>query len=416
MSSNVEFAGTSASQIEMALCRRLEEIRLSRNIMQSQLAVEAGVSTRTIRRMEAGEGITLDTFIRVLMSLGMQGNLAALLPDESVGLSERDVFGGRERKRASASRAVKTPSIRRTLYDEADTCENGTGKPAAVSAVPSGGTVRKYLPWHPSWSEIEWDQSLNARLDALTFDVIVEQPRSAEENLALDEALLYSVAEGRRGPTFWMWDWSERSVVLGSYQSVSAEFNPEVAQREGFSFARRISGGGAMVVEPERTITYSLIVPESVVEGLSFRQSFAFLDMWVIRALRGMGIPASYRPINDIVSPVAKIGGAAQCRRRHTVLHHVTMAYAIDGGMMWDLLQLDTPRISEKGVPSAVKKVSPLSDFTDQPHAALRERLAAAFAGMYRAQPSAITPEEWADARDRIDAKFSTEEWRMRVE
>lgn len=270
--------------------------------------------------------------------------------------------------------------------------------------------------WNPSFSETEWDQSLNARLDALTFDVIVERPRTAEENLALDETLLYAVAEGRRGPTFRLWDWAERAVILGSYQSVAAEFDPAIAEREGFGFARRVSGGGAMVVEPGRTITYSLIVPEAVVEGLSFRQSFAFLDMWVIRALRGLGVPATYRPINDIVSPVAKIGGAAQCRRRRTVLHHVTMAYALDAAMMWELLRLATPRTKEKAVPSAVKKVSPLSDYTQLPQPVLRERLAAAFAGMYRAQPSAVTPVEWADARARIVSKFATREWRYRME
>lgn len=272
------------------------------------------------------------------------------------------------------------------------------------------------LAWSPSFSETEWDQSLNDRLDALAFDVIVEEPRTAVENLALDETLLYAVAAGRRGPTFWMWDWAERAVILGSYQSVAAEFDPAVAKRESFGFARRVSGGGAMVVEPGRTITYSLIVPETVVEGLSFRQSFAFLDMWVIRALRGLGIPATYRPINDIVSPVAKIGGAAQCRRRRTVLHHVTMAYSLDGAMMWELLRLDAPRISEKAVPSAVKKVSPLSDYTQLPQPVLRERLAAAFAGMYATSPSAITAEEWRDARDRIAEKFATREWRYRVE
>lgn len=270
--------------------------------------------------------------------------------------------------------------------------------------------------WHPSFSETEWDQSLNVRLDALEFDVIVEEPRTAVENLALDETLLYTVAEGKRPPLFWMWDWAERAVILGSYQSVGAELDTAVAQREGFTFARRVSGGGAMVVEPGRTITYSLIVPESVVEGLSFRQSFAFLDMWVIRALRGMDIPATYRPINDIVSPVAKIGGAAQCRRRRTVLHHVTMAHAIDGAMMWELLRLDQPRSAEKAVASAVKKVSPLSDYTQLPQPALRERLAAAFAGMHRANPSAVTPEEWRDARGRIAEKFATREWRYRVE
>jgi lipoate-protein ligase A len=270
--------------------------------------------------------------------------------------------------------------------------------------------------WNPSFSETTWNQTLNARLDALTYDVIVEQPRTAEENLALDETLLHAVAEGRRGPTFWMWDWAERAVILGSYQSVAGEIDPAVALREGFSFARRVSGGGAMVVEPGRTITYSLIVPESVVEGLSFRQSFAFLDMWVIRALRGLGVPATYRPINDIVSPVAKIGGAAQCRRRRTVLHHVTMAHALDGAMMWELLRLDQPRSAEKAVPSAVKKVSPLSDYTQLSHPVLRERLAANFAGMYHAQPSAVTPEEWEDAQERIASKFATHEWRYRVE
>ena len=271
-------------------------------------------------------------------------------------------------------------------------------------------------PWNPALSETTWDQSLNARLDDLTFDLILESPRGAEMNCALDETLLYRVAEGKRPPLLWMWDWSERAVILGSYQSVRGEIDAEVAASEGFTFARRISGGGAMVVEPLRSMTYSMIVPEHVVEGLSFRQSFAFLDMWVIRALQALGIPASYRPINDIVSPVAKIGGAAQCRRRRTVLHHVTMAYALDTGLMWKLLRLEQPKFTEKAVASAVKKVSPLSDFSDLPQPTLRVRLAAAFAGMYRTRPSAVTADELTEARRRIADKFATRDWRYRVE
>ncbi|MCB2204951.1 lipoate--protein ligase family protein [bacterium] len=272
------------------------------------------------------------------------------------------------------------------------------------------------LPWNPAWSETQWDQSLNSRLDDLTFDLIVEAPHGAEMNCAIDETLLYRVAEGKRDAVFWMWDWDERAVILGSYQSVRSELDEEVAARNDFRFARRISGGGAMVVEPQRTITYSLIVPESVVEGLSFRQSFAFLDMWVLRALRSMGIPAGYRPINDIISPTAKIGGAAQCRRRRTVLHHVTMAYAMDGALMWDLLRLEKPKFTDKSVASAVKKVSPLEEFTALPHPAFREQLAAAFAGMYRCRPSAVTSEEWADTEARMANKFATRDWRYRVE
>ena len=60
--------------------------------------------------------------------------------------------------------------------------------------------------WNPEWSETTWDQSLNRRLDELTFDVIVESPRSAAMNCALDEMLLYRVAEEKRAPVFWMCD------------------------------------------------------------------------------------------------------------------------------------------------------------------------------------------------------------------
>lgn len=45
---------------------------------------------------------------------------------------------------------------------------------------------------------------------------------------------------------------------------------------------RRISGGGAMFIEPGNTITYSLSVPDALVRGLSFADSYAYLDDWVL--------------------------------------------------------------------------------------------------------------------------------------
>jgi lipoate---protein ligase len=271
------------------------------------------------------------------------------------------------------------------------------------------------LPWNPDYSETSWDAALNRRLSALEFDLIIEPPRSAAENLALDETLLFGVADGSRKAVFRMWDWSERSVILGSYQSVAEEIDSVMAEQYGFSFERRISGGGAMVVEPEKTITWSLIVPEATVEGMSFRQSFAFLDMWCVRALRSLGIPATYRPINDIASPSGKIAGAAQCRRRHTVLHHTTMAYELDGEMMWQLLRLHSARNHEKSVASAVKRVSPLRDFTALSYGTLRDTLAAAFASQYLTHPSVATPAEIGSALKLIREKYSTQAWRYRL-
>ncbi len=100
MSYQIDFSIATSEQIEAALCKRLESIRLSRNMTQVQLAKEAGVSPRTIGRLEKGEGVSFDTFIRVLSALGIQQNLEALLPDPSVRPVERIDIGGGERKRA----------------------------------------------------------------------------------------------------------------------------------------------------------------------------------------------------------------------------------------------------------------------------------------------------------------------------
>ena len=100
MTYKIEFSVATSSQIETALCRRLERIRLSRNITQAQLAEEAGVSLRTIGRLEKGQGVSLDTFIRIMIALRIQQNLEALLPDPTVRPIERIGKIARERKRA----------------------------------------------------------------------------------------------------------------------------------------------------------------------------------------------------------------------------------------------------------------------------------------------------------------------------
>ncbi len=96
----IDFSLATSQQIEAALCGRIESIRLTRNVTQAQLAAEAGVSPRTIGRLEKGQGVSVDTFIRVLTALGIQQNLEALLPDPAVRPIERIGPGGVERKRA----------------------------------------------------------------------------------------------------------------------------------------------------------------------------------------------------------------------------------------------------------------------------------------------------------------------------
>lgn len=108
---NIDFSFATSNQIEAAICKRLESIRLSRNIDQIKLAEKAGVGARTIYNLEKGRGVSMDTFIRVMKALGIQHTLEALLPDPSVRPVERVGVGAKERKRARpASTSTENPT------------------------------------------------------------------------------------------------------------------------------------------------------------------------------------------------------------------------------------------------------------------------------------------------------------------
>ncbi len=94
---------SKSTTIEASLCRQLDALRVAQNITQKELSELSGVSVPTLSRMKNGKGISLNTFIRILMALGIVDNLSALLPDPKVRPMERE-DGGKERKRA---RAVK---------------------------------------------------------------------------------------------------------------------------------------------------------------------------------------------------------------------------------------------------------------------------------------------------------------------
>jgi transcriptional regulator with XRE-family HTH domain len=88
--------------LQRDLGRRIEALRLGRNLQQSELAREAGVSRRTITRLESGQSVSLDTLLRVMRALGLASRLDTLLPEPTVQPIERVRFKSRQRKRASA--------------------------------------------------------------------------------------------------------------------------------------------------------------------------------------------------------------------------------------------------------------------------------------------------------------------------
>ena len=235
-------------------------------------------------------------------------------------------------------------------------------------------------------------------------------------HLALDQVLAEEVGAGRRPPTLRIWEWDQPAVVIGSFQSVANEVDTENAAKYGFRVVRRISGGGAMYMAAGAIITWSLYAPSDLVEGMSFAESYAFLDEWAVLTLQRIGVPATYQPLNDIASPEGKIGGAAQKRLGNgAVLHHVTMAYDMDGDRMLEVLRIGREKLSDKGTKSANKRVDPLRRQTGLGRSEIIERLIATFRELHGLTPGEITPAEYARVAELVTEKFGTDEWLYRV-
>jgi len=243
------------------------------------------------------------------------------------------------------------------------------------------------------------------------WSVIEETPLSPTVNVALDEILLEQVSGNERGPTLRFWAWASRGVILGRFQSLKNEVDATAAAEMGVVVVRRISGGGAMFVEPGKAITYSLYFPESLVKDMSIVDSYAFCDSWVVDGLNDLGVPAFYRPINDISCDEGKIGGAAQSRRSGAVLHHTTIAYEMNPADMLRVLRIGREKLSDKGTPSAAKRVSPVARHTGKTRnevcAALRETFIARFGGTLATLDSASL----AAAERLAESKFADPAW-----
>ncbi len=314
-----------------------------------------------------------------------------LEPDTSLEIINETVTG----MPVTASIADIATAVRAAL--PADSHLIGTS-PEAV-----GTAMRRAITGAAVWRDYEWD-------------IIHEEAVHPLVNAALDEVLTQSVAEGKRNPTLHIWESTVPAVFIGSFQSVRNEIDIEGARELNATVIRRISGGGAMYMVPENCITYALHVPEEFVRGMSFAQSYAFLDEWVIEAFQQLSFDARYVPLNDITGPQGKIGGAAQKRLGSGgVLHHATIAYDMDAQAMMRVLRIGREKLSDKGIKSAQKRVDPLRTQTGMAREAIIAKLVEVFKQRHGGVESYVTEAEMQRAQELVTEKFDNDDWRFRV-
>lgn len=101
------------------LGQKIKEFRLSRDLQQQQIADASGVSRRTVSKLEAGEGGTIETLWRVLRALDLGDRVLDLVPDAlATPLDTRREHSPRRRASARSGHEGDTPPPPWTWGDE----------------------------------------------------------------------------------------------------------------------------------------------------------------------------------------------------------------------------------------------------------------------------------------------------------
>ena len=74
----------SPDELQAALGKQLQELRIAKSLNQVMTAEKAGISEKALRNLEAGRGSSIETLVRVLKALDSLDGLRLLAPKPSV--------------------------------------------------------------------------------------------------------------------------------------------------------------------------------------------------------------------------------------------------------------------------------------------------------------------------------------------
>ncbi len=179
-----------------------------------------------------------------------------------------------------------------------------------------------------------------------------------QENIAFDDVLFRMAEKQEAGEYLRFWESSRHFIVLGRIGREDLDVNSTAAQKDNIPVLRRSSGGGTVLQGPG-CLNYSLVLSKQKRPELNdLRQSYTWISLRVVDALRQAGVEAYFRPTSDLATGAGekKFSGNAQRRGKHYILHHGTILYNFDLSLISRYLKmpLDIP---------AYRKGRPHTDF-----------------------------------------------------
>ncbi len=253
---------------------------------------------------------------------------------------------------------------------------------------------------------------------AQTWRLLDTGIRTAAENIALDWALLQAKAKDLSPPTFRFLQFAPTCALVGYHQMVGIEIHKPYCETNKIEINRRLTGGGAILFDPTQ-IGWEVICQ---VKDLSVSREYEAITEWICRgpvqALNQMGVPAAFRPRNDIEVKGRKISGTGGVFEGEALLFQGTLLMDFDAELMVRALQIPLQKITDKEIASAKERVTCLREQLDPipPLEKVKAAIVRACSEVYGVafEPGDLTKEEERLFEDH-QVGFQSPDWIYRI-
>ncbi len=179
--------------------------------------------------------------------------------------------------------------------------------------------------------------------------------RGARANVAFDQALIEARNAGKIPDTIRFLRFHP-SALVGLHQILAHEVRLDYCRRTGIEVGRRITGGGGLYLD-EGQIGWELVMDRRRLGTTDLAEIAARICRAAASGLQRLGIPAEFRPRNDIEVDGRKISGTGGFFDGGTLFYQGTLLIDFDPARMIEALKVPVEKLAKRSLDDARRRV-----------------------------------------------------------
>ncbi len=191
--------------------------------------------------------------------------------------------------------------------------------------------------------------------NAPEFRVIDTGIRGGRANVAFDQMLIEARREGIIPNTIRFLRFYP-SVLIGRHQILSHEINLDYCLGRGIEVGRRITGGGGLYLD-QNQIGWELVFDRNLLRFSDLGDAARHICEAAALGLNKLGVPARYRPRNDIEVDGRKISGTGGFFDGNVLFYQGTLLIDFDPETMSAALRVPSSKLAKRELASAGQRI-----------------------------------------------------------